>query len=135
MPRASRRDAILDAAERLVRRQGFHGLSIRDVAAAVGVRPAAVHYHFAAKADLVEAVTNRYATRFLTDLGYATEPLPDGVHPMEGMVDGLWHPGRRLLWAGVGPRSSRTAKPNIPLNLLTECRSRTIATTLRTTST
>jgi N-dimethylarginine dimethylaminohydrolase len=28
---------------------------------------------------------------------------------MEGMGDGLWHPGRRLLWAGVGPRSSRAA--------------------------
>lgn len=28
---------------------------------------------------------------------------------LEGMGDGLWHPGRRLLWAGVGPRSSREA--------------------------
>lgn len=28
---------------------------------------------------------------------------------LEGMGDGLWHPGRRLLWAGIGPRSSREA--------------------------
>lgn len=28
---------------------------------------------------------------------------------IEGMGDGLWHPGRRLLWAGVGPRSSEAA--------------------------
>jgi len=28
---------------------------------------------------------------------------------IEGMGDGLWHPARRLLWAGVGPRSSAEA--------------------------
>jgi N-dimethylarginine dimethylaminohydrolase len=28
---------------------------------------------------------------------------------LEGMGDGLWHPGRALLWAGVGPRSSAEA--------------------------
>lgn len=31
------------------------------------------------------------------------------TEPFEGMGDGLWHPGRRLLWAGVGPRSSAAA--------------------------
>lgn len=29
--------------------------------------------------------------------------------PLEGMGDGLWHPERRLLWAGLGPRSSLAA--------------------------
>lgn len=33
----------------------------------------------------------------------------DCKEPFEGMGDGLWHPGRRLLWAGVGPRSSAAA--------------------------
>lgn len=28
---------------------------------------------------------------------------------LEGMGDGLWHPGRALLWAGVGPRSCEEA--------------------------
>lgn len=35
----------------------------------------------------------------------------------EGMGDGLWHPGRRLLWAGVGPRSSREAWRELALRL------------------
>ncbi|MBK8178129.1 MAG: amidinotransferase [Planctomycetes bacterium] len=44
----------------------------------------------------------------LERLGYRVDSPTDAA-PMEGMGDGLWHPGRRLLWAGVGPRSSREA--------------------------
>ena len=44
----------------------------------------------------------------LERMGYRVDP-PAASSPMEGMGDGLWHPGRRLLWAGVGPRSSRAA--------------------------
>jgi N-dimethylarginine dimethylaminohydrolase len=41
--------------------------------------------------------------------GHRVEPLRTTSEPMEGMGDGIWHPGRRLLWAGVGPRSSEAA--------------------------
>lgn len=41
-------------------------------------------------------------------LGYVTRRL-NTLAPLEGMGDGLWHPGRAFLWAGVGPRSSRRA--------------------------
>jgi arginine dihydrolase len=41
--------------------------------------------------------------------GLHVEPLRTTREPLEGMGDGLWHPGRRLLWAGVGPRSSEAA--------------------------
>lgn len=44
----------------------------------------------------------------LERLGYRVD-APSEHSPMEGMGDGLLHPGRRLLWAGVGPRSSRAA--------------------------
>jgi N-dimethylarginine dimethylaminohydrolase len=44
----------------------------------------------------------------LERMGYRIDPPADHA-PMEGMGDGLWHPGRKLLWAGVGPRSSRAA--------------------------
>jgi N-dimethylarginine dimethylaminohydrolase len=36
------------------------------------------------------------------------DPLPQGCR-FEGGGDGLWHPGRRLLWAGHGPRSDEAA--------------------------
>ncbi len=44
----------------------------------------------------------------LERMGYRVD-APAAASPIEGMGDGLWHPGRRLLWAGIGPRSSRAA--------------------------
>lgn len=65
----ARRDAgtasrILDVAERLVQVRGFNGFSYADVAGALGITKPALHYHFASKADLGEALINRYSTRF-----------------------------------------------------------------------
>jgi N-dimethylarginine dimethylaminohydrolase len=36
---------------------------------------------------------------------------------LEGMGDGLWHPGRRLLWGGVGPRTSAEAWSELAVRL------------------
>jgi TetR/AcrR family transcriptional regulator, transcriptional repressor for nem operon len=55
---------ILDVAERLVQVRGFNGFSYAQVAAALGITKPALHYHFASKADLGEALINRYSTRF-----------------------------------------------------------------------
>jgi N-dimethylarginine dimethylaminohydrolase len=43
--------------------------------------------------------------RALERLGVLVEPLSGPAERFEGTGDGLWHPGRRLLWAGVGPRT------------------------------
>ncbi|MGD0378947.1 MAG: TetR/AcrR family transcriptional regulator [Acidimicrobiales bacterium] len=55
---------ILDVAERLVQVRGFNGFSYADVAAELKITKAALHYHFAGKAELGEALVVRYATRF-----------------------------------------------------------------------
>jgi TetR/AcrR family transcriptional repressor of nem operon len=55
---------ILDVAERLVQTRGFNGFSYADVAAELGVTKASLHYHFPGKAELGEALINRYAIRF-----------------------------------------------------------------------
>ena len=57
-------ERALDVAERLVQERGFNGVSYADVAAELGVTKAALHYHFASKAELGEALIDRYATRF-----------------------------------------------------------------------
>jgi N-dimethylarginine dimethylaminohydrolase len=41
--------------------------------------------------------------------GFVVERLTATRERIEGMGDGLWHVGRRLLWAGCGPRSSEAA--------------------------
>jgi TetR/AcrR family transcriptional regulator, transcriptional repressor for nem operon len=55
---------ILDVAEWLVQVRGFNGFSYADIAAELHITKAALHYHFAAKADLGTALIARYADRF-----------------------------------------------------------------------
>jgi TetR/AcrR family transcriptional repressor of nem operon len=73
--------AILDSAERLVQRRGFNGFSYADVAAELNVTKASLHYHFAGKAELGEALLIRYAQRFAAAL--AEIDARDGPAPMK----------------------------------------------------
>lgn len=59
---------ILDVAERLVQHRGFNGFSYADVAAELNVTKASLHYHFAGKAELGEALITRYTRRFVAAL-------------------------------------------------------------------
>lgn len=59
---------ILDVAERLVQVRGFNGFSYADIAGELHITKAALHYHFAGKADLGAALIARYADRFSTAL-------------------------------------------------------------------
>lgn len=65
----AKREEILDVAEAMIRNAGFNAFSTRDVASAVGIKSASVHYHFPTKADMGAAVTERYTDRFLKQLG------------------------------------------------------------------
>jgi TetR/AcrR family transcriptional regulator, transcriptional repressor for nem operon len=60
--------AILDIAEGLVQSRGFNGFSYADVAGELGVTKASLHYHFAGKAQLGEALIKRYTVRFAAAL-------------------------------------------------------------------
>jgi TetR/AcrR family transcriptional regulator, transcriptional repressor for nem operon len=55
---------ILDVAERLLQRRGFNGFSYADVAQELGLTKASLHYHFAGKAELGEALVDRYTGTF-----------------------------------------------------------------------
>jgi TetR/AcrR family transcriptional regulator, transcriptional repressor for nem operon len=62
---------VLDAAERFVQVRGFNGFSYADIAAELDITKASLHYHFATKADLGEALIARYADRFFAALDAA----------------------------------------------------------------
>lgn len=55
---------ILDAAEELLQRRGFNAFSYHHIAVRLGVRHAAVHYHFPVKEDLGVALIARYREQF-----------------------------------------------------------------------
>src|SRR4051794_17260719 len=54
--RAETLEQILDAAEFLFSRRGLSGVTLRDVAAAVGVHTTLLHYYFDDKKSLFDAV-------------------------------------------------------------------------------
>lgn len=70
MVQADTRTQILDTAEALLQDRGFNAFSYNHIAKPLGIKNAAVHYHFPAKADLGVALIERCRTRFqqYTDL-------------------------------------------------------------------
>ncbi|MDE1465301.1 TetR/AcrR family transcriptional regulator [Spartinivicinus poritis] len=60
---------IKDVAESCIRSKGYNSFSFREIASAVGIKSASVHYHFPTKGDLGAAVVKRYTERFLSALG------------------------------------------------------------------
>jgi TetR/AcrR family transcriptional repressor of nem operon len=71
------RDALMQAAEQLVRSRGFSAFSYADLAAAVGIRKASIHHHFPAKADLGVALVEDYIARFRDLLAAIEQDRPD----------------------------------------------------------
>lgn len=59
MSQPDTKQKILDAAEHLFARQGYHATSLRAITAAADVNLAAVNYHFGSKDALLEAVIVR----------------------------------------------------------------------------
>jgi TetR/AcrR family transcriptional regulator, transcriptional repressor for nem operon len=55
---------ILNLAESLLQDKGFNGFSYADISTTLGVKNAAIHYHFPSKEDLGVAVIQRYRERF-----------------------------------------------------------------------
>jgi TetR/AcrR family transcriptional regulator, transcriptional repressor for nem operon len=63
-PRTGVDQKILDVAERLAQTRGFNGFSYADIAAALHVSKASLHYHFPSKAELGRALVARYHVVF-----------------------------------------------------------------------
>ena len=78
---------ILDVAERLVQTRGFNGFSYADIAAELHITKASLHYHFASKAELGEALILRYAARFATALARIDSEILDTGAKLDAYVD------------------------------------------------
>ncbi len=66
------RETIMAVARTMAQAHGYGGLSFRELAKAVGVKSASIHYHFPTKGDLGAALARRYAD------------------DAEATLDGLW---------------------------------------------
>jgi len=84
------RQAILDAALDLFANKGFFGTSLRDVAAAVGVRESALYNYFAGKDALFEALLEAHQTSKTERLSALVEgPIADGRGLLEQLAADL----------------------------------------------
>jgi TetR/AcrR family transcriptional regulator, transcriptional repressor for nem operon len=91
---------ILDVAERLAQVRGFNGFSYADIAAELGITKAALHYHFAGKADLGKALISRYASGFgeaLAAIDATTTAAPDKLRGYATLYADVLRDGRMCL--------------------------------------
>lgn len=63
-PHSNTRTALLSEAAQLFVQKGYLGFSYQDLALALDLRKASIHYHFPAKEDLGAAVLAHYRTGF-----------------------------------------------------------------------
>src|ERR1700680_5086923 len=89
--RAERREAtraeILDAAWELAREQGLAGLSLREVAAKVGMRPPSLYWYFDAKHAIYDAMFAQGYRQLLARLaGRGGPEEPRALPPLAGRV-------------------------------------------------
>lgn len=77
---------ILDVAEEQIRLKGFNGFSYRDVSKELGIKTSSIHYHFATKQDLAEALLKRYIDKFAAITGDIDAACSTSLEKIESII-------------------------------------------------
>jgi TetR/AcrR family transcriptional repressor of nem operon len=96
-------EAIMDAAEKRIRRAGYNGFSFREIATDMGMASSSIHHHFSTKDALAAAVARRYSDRFeqvVTAEVAAGSSLTNAWH--RGFRRALAEDGRMCLCGALG---------------------------------
>ena len=86
-PAGNTREQIIDTAFKLLMQRGMKGFSYRDIADPLGVKNAAIHYHFPSKTDLVRALIEQSHQL----LKQATAEFMAYGGPARPQLEGLFH--------------------------------------------
>ena len=99
LPRAKRREAILEGATRAFAEAGYAATSMADIARASGITPLIVYRHFDSKEDLYRAALERVSARLSGELWDGSERGGFGVGARSVLTAARRDPeGFRLLW-------------------------------------
>lgn len=96
MARQGTRQRILEVAEDLFQHRGWAGFSYQHIAERLGIRSAAVHYHFSSKTDLGVALLRRYRSSF----NWWAEQLKQRKATPEVCLEGFFALERRYMDEG-----------------------------------
>src|SRR5262249_55160655 len=97
---ALRRDAFVDAAQRLIQIQGYEQMSIQDVLDELDTSRGAFYHYFDSKVALLEAVAERMVEVATAEMApVADDPDRSAVQQLEGVFGGLarWKAERKEL--------------------------------------
>ena len=87
--RGSRREEILAAAAALFAGRGFHGVSIDDIGAAVGMSGPAIYRHFPGKEAVLSDMLVGISERLLAEGSRRVVAASDATAALEALLD--WH--------------------------------------------
>jgi AcrR family transcriptional regulator len=90
LPRAEREERMLDAAEAVFGRRGFHGASMDEIARRSGITKALLYQYFGSKEGLCEATVDRGVARMFAALEEATEAVPPGPAQVAAFAQGYF---------------------------------------------
>jgi AcrR family transcriptional regulator len=88
---ASRREAILSVATRLICERGFRGVTLRDIGAEVGITASAVHRHFDSKEHLLAAAFHRGGEQIAGGIAVALSKSADAPTAIRAILRGYAH--------------------------------------------
>jgi AcrR family transcriptional regulator len=83
-PRQTHRDALLEAAKRLLREREYGNITARDLVAASGTNLGSIGYHFGSKEALLNEAIGQ-ALEEWTEAITGAVPAPEGATPMDRM--------------------------------------------------
>jgi AcrR family transcriptional regulator len=90
LPRAQREERMLDAAEAVFGRQGFHAASMDEIARRSGITKALLYQYFGSKEGLCEACVERSRARLFEALREAIDAVPLGEGKVVAFIKGYF---------------------------------------------
>ena len=81
------REAVLDAAERLMAKEGFEAATIAALVEEAGLPPSSIYHYFGSKEGVLLAVMERGAERFFAELPVVAERLGPAAEHLRVVVE------------------------------------------------
>ncbi|NEC34690.1 TetR/AcrR family transcriptional regulator [Streptomyces rubrogriseus] len=97
MPQMSTKKRLLDHAEDVFRRKGFHGASVQDITSAAGTPKGSFYNHFDSKQQLAAEIVHRYAEATDFSALHTERPALERLHThLTAQLDRVGETGARF---------------------------------------